>query len=163
MMYTVPLYFRSTQSQTNTSAGSHLFPAVLGNTIGGLLSGYIIQRTGRYKALAILASMSASLSYGLLILRWHGKTGWWESLDIVPGGFGTGMTISAAFIALTAAVSKTDIAIATGGLYLCSAVGQVVGVAVSSAIQLSSLKTLLVERLHGYDAAAVSISFRIAC
>jgi MFS family permease len=156
MMYTVPLYFRATQSQSNTEAGAHLFPAVIGNTIGGLLSGYVIQRTGRYKVLTIFASLSACLSYGLLVLRWHGHTSWLESLDIVPGGFGTGMTSSAAFIALTSSVAKSEIAMSTGGMYLFGSVGMVVGVAASSAIQLSALKVLLVARLHGPNAAAVS-------
>lgn len=128
----------------------------MGNTIGGLLSGYLIQRTGRYKSLTILASTSAALSYGLLVLRWHGHTSWLESLDIVPGGFGTGMTSSAAFIALTSSVAKSEIAMATGGMYLCSAVGTVVGIAASSAIQLSTLQNLLSSSLHGPDAAAVS-------
>ena len=159
MMYTVPLYFRSTQGSSNTVAGSHLFPAVLGNTVGGLLSGFLIQRTGRYKRLTILASVCAAISYGLLILRWHGKTSWLESLDIVPGGFGTGMAGSATFIALTVSVSKPEMAMATGGMYLASAVGVVVGIATSSAIQLSSLQTLLVGSLHGPDAARASHHF----
>ncbi|KAG0645632.1 Vacuolar membrane amino acid uptake transporter fnx2 [Hyphodiscus hymeniophilus] len=155
MMYTVPLYFRSTQGSSNTTAGSHLFPAVLGNAVGGLLSGFLIQRTGRYKSLTILSSVSACLSYGLLILRWHGHTSWLESLEIVPGGFGTGMAGSATFIALTVSVDKSEIAVATGGMYLMSAVGMVVGVAASSAMQLSTLKNALAGSLHGPDAAEV--------
>jgi len=101
MMYTVPLYFRVTQNSSNTVAGSHLFPAVIGNTVGGLLAGFLIQRTGKYKFLSILSSISSMTSYLLLILRWKGNTGWLESLDIVPGGFGTGIAFSAAFIAMT--------------------------------------------------------------
>ena len=44
MMFSVPLYFRATQGATNTAAGSHLFPAVLGNTAGGLIAGFTIQK-----------------------------------------------------------------------------------------------------------------------
>lgn len=43
-MYSVPLYFRVTQGSSNTTAGLHLFPAVFGNTIGGLLAGWLITR-----------------------------------------------------------------------------------------------------------------------
>lgn len=43
-MYSVPLYFRVTQGSSNTTAGLHLFPAVFGNTMGGLLAGLLITR-----------------------------------------------------------------------------------------------------------------------
>lgn len=127
MMYSVPLYFRVTQNSSNTTAGSHLFPAVLGNTLGGLLSGLYIQRTGRYKSLTILATFSSSLAYLLLIVFWKGNTNWWESLEIIPSGFGTGIAFSATFIGLTSAVPKSEMAVATSGLYLSSGVGVVVG------------------------------------
>jgi MFS family permease len=155
LMYSIPLYFRATQGSSNTEAGSHLFPAVLGNTVGGLFVGYTIQKTGRYKALTILATISSSLSYSLLIFRWHGKTSWLESLDIIPGGFGTGMTMSATFIALTSSVEKKDIAMVTGGMYLASAVGMVVGVAVGSSLQMSSLRVLLAEKVTGPEASKI--------
>lgn len=158
-MYTVPLYFRATQSSSNTVAGTHLFPAVLGNTVGGLLSGFLIQKTGRYKSLTILSTISSSMTYILLILRWHGRTSWLESLEIVPGGFGTGMAASATFIALTSSVLHGEIAMATGGMYLASAMGMVVGIAASSAVQMGSLRNLLVSRLSGPAAAEVRILF----
>lgn len=154
MMYSVPLYFRVTQNSSNTTAGSHLFPAVLGNTLGGLLSGLYIQRTGRYKSLAILATFSSSLSYLLLIVFWKGNTNWWESLEIVPGGFGTGIAFSATFIGLTSAVAKSEMAVATSGLYLSSGVGVVVGVAGASAVQIGSLRGLLVEGLRSVPGAS---------
>ncbi|KAI6712281.1 hypothetical protein JHW43_005201 [Diplocarpon mali] len=157
MMYSVPLYFRVTQNSSNTTAGSHLFPAVLGNTLGGLLSGLYIQRTGRYKVLAILATISSSFSYLLLIVRWTGETNWLESLEIVPGGFGTGIALSATFVGLQSVVTKKDKAIATGGQYLWSGIGTVVGVAGASAVQIGRLRALLTEALSRVpDAASVS-------
>jgi hypothetical protein len=44
MMFSVPLYFQVTEGLSNTKAGSKLVVAILGNTIGGLLTGYIIKR-----------------------------------------------------------------------------------------------------------------------
>lgn len=43
-MFTVPLYFQVTQRASSTVAGAHLFPAVLGNTVGGIISGVLIQK-----------------------------------------------------------------------------------------------------------------------
>ncbi|KAH7327133.1 major facilitator superfamily domain-containing protein [Rhexocercosporidium sp. MPI-PUGE-AT-0058] len=151
MMYTIPLFFRTTLSSSNTTAGSHLFPAVLGNTLGGLLSGLYISRTGQYKPLSLVAALSSSLSYFLLIIRWTANRdiNWLESLEIVPGGFGTGIAFSATFIGLGASVGRGEMAMATSGLYLCSGLGMVLGVAGASAVQIGSLKTLLIEALNG--------------
>lgn len=44
LMYSVPLYFQVTERASNTVAGAHLFPAVAGNAVGGILSGLIIKR-----------------------------------------------------------------------------------------------------------------------
>lgn len=43
-MFSVPLYFQVTQKASNSEAGSHLFPAVLGNALGGVLCGYLIKQ-----------------------------------------------------------------------------------------------------------------------
>ncbi|CZT44585.1 related to multidrug resistance protein fnx1 [Rhynchosporium secalis] len=154
MMFSIPLYFRATQNSSNTLAGTHLFPAVLGNTLGGLLSGFYISRTERYKPLCLLAALSSSLSHTLLILRWRGQCiTWLDSFDIVPGGFGTGIAFSAAFIAFTASVKRRNMAVATSGLYLCSGLGFVLGVAGASSVQITTLRTLLGRALEGVDGA----------
>lgn len=44
LMFSVPLYFQVTQRVSNTEAGAHLFPAVFGNTVAGILSGVVIQK-----------------------------------------------------------------------------------------------------------------------
>jgi len=84
MMFTVPLYFQITDRVSNTVAGAHLFPAVAGNAVGGMFSGWLISRTGRYKGLVIIGSLTSSVSYLVLMFRWHGHTNWWESLEIIP-------------------------------------------------------------------------------
>jgi hypothetical protein len=155
MRFSVPLYFRVTANASNTVAGSHLIPAVLGNTVGGLLGGFTIQRTGRYKALTIVSTMSSSITYMLLIFRWTGKISLLESLEIVPGGFGTGIAAASTFIALTSSVEHAEMAIATGGMYLSSATGMLVGLAVSSSVQVGSLRAMLHERLVGPGSAEI--------
>ena len=153
MMFSVPLYFRVTKNISNAEAGSHLLPAVLSNTFGSLLAGVVIQRTGRYKLLTILASSFASFSYFLLIIRWTGNTSWLESLEIMPSGFGMGLAFSATFVALQSSVKKEEVAISTGGLYTASAIGMVVGIAASSTVQLGTLRSALEASLNGFSGA----------
>ncbi|KFY67157.1 hypothetical protein V496_01731 [Pseudogymnoascus sp. VKM F-4515 (FW-2607)] len=147
MMYTVPLYFQVTQDASTAVAGAHLFPAVTGVAVAGLLSGYLIKKTGRYKAILTTASICASLSYLLLILRWHGHTNWLESLYIVPGGFGSGLLNSAAFVALTATIDRDQIAMAASTFFLSANGGMAVGMASASAVLKNGLRSGLETRL----------------
>jgi MFS family permease len=44
LMYCVPLYFEVIDNASSAVAGAHLFPAVAGNTLGALLTGWVIHR-----------------------------------------------------------------------------------------------------------------------
>ncbi|KAL1649424.1 hypothetical protein SLS58_001479 [Diplodia intermedia] len=146
MMFTVPLYFQIADGADATAAGAHLFPAVLGNAASGLLSGAAIARTGRYKALVVLGTVCTAACYGLMLLRWDGgRTGVWESLYVVPGGFGTAMAASALFIAMTASVAPAHVAIGSSTMYLAGGVGALVGMAGSAAV----LQTIVHRGLRG--------------
>ncbi|KAH8816386.1 major facilitator superfamily domain-containing protein [Xylogone sp. PMI_703] len=155
MMFSVPLYFQVTQEASIAQAGSYLFPAVLGNTVGTIIAGIIIQKTGRYKRLVTLATTASSLSYLTLILRWKGKISVFEALEIIPSGFGTGMVQATAFIALTSSLEHKEIAMATSGMYLITSIGMVTGIAVSSAVQQGGLRALLLRALHGPDSGKI--------
>ncbi|KAF2402942.1 MFS general substrate transporter [Trichodelitschia bisporula] len=153
LMYCVPIYFQVTQNASAALAGTHLFPAVAGNAVGALISGLTIKRTGRYKALAIIATISSSISYSLLMLRWRGHTGFWESLYIVPGGFGLGICEAAVFISLSASVPKALQGVALSGLFLTVSVGVLTGYAASSSVLENVLRSELVRRLVGFEGA----------
>lgn len=156
MLFSVPLYFRATINASNTRAGAYLFPPVFGNASGGVLAGYLIRRTGRYKNLIVLATLLSCASYVLLIVRWHGKISAWEVLETFPGGFGMGVVGSGIFIALTAALEQEHIAMATGGMFLASSFGMMMGIAATTSLQLSSLRWLLGENIQGPDSEKVS-------
>ncbi|KAK3989764.1 major facilitator superfamily domain-containing protein [Cladorrhinum sp. PSN332] len=157
LMFSVPLYFRITQGATNTASGAHLVPAVFGNAIGGILSGVIIKRSGRYKALIVLAVTCSSVSYLLLMLRWHGNTNIWESLYIFPSGFGTGVAQSAVFISLQAVVDPAHMAPAVSFMYLSSTIALTMGLSVSSAVEGVTLRWMLGHKLAGLGLGAEEI------
>lgn len=98
--------------------------------------------------------MSAS-AYSLLLLRWHGQTNWIESLYIFPGGFGTGMAMSATFTSVQASVDRAHLSPAVSALFLSSGLGAVVGLAAVSATFQAGLRSTLESRLLllGLDAS----------
>lgn len=155
LMFAVPLYFQITSNASNAAAGAHLIPAVVGNASAGIISGAIIKRTGRYKRLAVLASLSAAFGFSLLVVRWHGHTNWLESLYIFPCGFAMGTMLSALFISIQAGVEPAYAAISASMLYLTQPTGNVVGLAAASALLQGRLRQGLDIRLDkmGYAGA----------
>ncbi|KAL0767203.1 hypothetical protein CaCOL14_010053 [Colletotrichum acutatum] len=155
LMFSVPLYFQVTQRVSNTVAGIHLFPAVFGNAVGGVLAGYLIRKTGRYKSLLIIATVASMFSYSLLLLRWHGDTNAWESLYIVPGGFGAGLVQSAGFISIQAAANPKHKAAVTSGMFLTFQIGMILGLSCVSAVMMETMRWRLDALLEGMDLSAV--------
>ncbi|KAI0841921.1 MFS general substrate transporter [Hypoxylon sp. FL0890] len=155
MMVSVPLYFQVTERSSSTVAGAHLMPAVIGNTIGGLITGAWIRRTGYFKAPLVFAGIVSFVCYGLLILRWKGETNWIESLYIFPGGFGTGISFNAVFVALQATINPMDRAVAASGLYLSIPIGSILGMAACNAVIQGVMPAYLATRLRdlGVEAA----------
>jgi MFS family permease len=153
LMFAVPLYFQVTSNVSNAIAGAHLVPAVVGNALGGIISGAVINRTGRYKLMVLIATTSASIGYFLLIVRWHGSTNWLESLYIFPCGFAMGVVQSALFISVQAGIEPEFTAIAASMLYLTQPTGNVAGLAIASAVLQGTLKQGLGHRLDalGYE------------
>lgn len=159
MMYTIPLYFQITARSSATVAGAHLVPAVVGNALAGLVAGVTIKRTGRYKSLIVSAGLIASVTYTLLFLRWNGgATTFWESLYILPGGIGTGIAQAGSFVSMTSKLAPRDIAMATGGFFLCTSMGISTGITgYNAAIELEFGRKLR-ERLTGKGAEKVSLT-----
>ncbi|KAJ5112038.1 hypothetical protein N7532_000083 [Penicillium argentinense] len=149
MLFSVPLYFQVTQSASTTSAGGHLVPAVVGNTIGGLIAGAFIRKTGHYKILLILAGLIASTSYISLYTQWTGHTGLWESLYIIPGGVGTGIASASAFVAMTAILPPEEMAMATAGYMLLISFAMTAGVTTSNTVLGMEFQRQLRSKLTG--------------
>ncbi|CAG8885688.1 unnamed protein product [Penicillium egyptiacum] len=149
MMFSVPLYFQVTQRASTTAAGAHLIPAVIGNTLGGLLAGTLIRRTGQFKVLLVVAGLVAGISYLLLYLFWDGHSGFWESLFILPGGFGTGIASASSFIAMSAMLPAEEIAMATAGYMLIVGFSITAGVTASNSVLGMGFQRQLRLNIHG--------------
>ncbi|KAK6529126.1 hypothetical protein TWF694_004341 [Orbilia ellipsospora] len=149
IMYTVPRYFQITRNSSVAAAGAQLVPAVVGNVVGGLITGISVKRTGRYKLTVVLAGLISSVASTLLILRWNGHTGFLESLYIFPGGFGQGLSQAANFVGMTAGLEKEHYAVATSGLFLSGSIGAVAGVSLVNVVLENMVKRTLGKRLTG--------------
>lgn len=151
LMTFVPIYFQSTANASTAAAGAFLIPAFAGNTVGGLLTGYLIKRTGRYKVFTVLAPVISICCMASLVVTWNGNTTIALSLLIFPGGFAAGMVSSSAFVGLVDGISEEHVAITASGSYLFFNLGAIAGVSVGSASFHSGLRKTLEETLHKYS------------
>lgn len=164
LFFSVLIYFQVAAGTSVAGAGIRLVPAVVGNATGGLLSGLIISKTGRYKLLTSFASISASIGYTLVLVRWRGVTSWPEVLYIFLGGFGMGIVQSTTFIHLAASLDQSEMAIAGTTLYLAQNVSVLVGIQIATTVLHARLRTSLDDGLEGVKhKSKVCISHQRSC
>lgn len=162
LMVSVPIYFQVTAAATTSQAGAYLIPAFAGNTLGGLVAGVWIKRSGRFKSLTVLSPIFGLLCYLSLWLTWNGHTSPWLSVLIFPGGFAMGVLSSSAFVGLAAGVEEEDFAVITSGMFLFFNIGMIAGVSGGSAVFQDVLRASLNKILQGVDdGEEVSTAFGI--
>lgn len=158
----VPLYFRLVNGDSSFKVALRLLFITLGTVLGGLVSGFVIKRTGLYRLVIVVAMVLSDVSFALIWLRWRGGndgkgTNWWETAYGFPVGVGFGVSLSAAFIGLTAALESPDlgdqggsqVAVATSGFYLSLNLGSLFGVSGASLIISSVVEKTLRKELGG--------------
>ena len=143
LVMSVPLYFQATKHATTAAAGAYLVPAFVGNTLGGLLSGYWIRKTGRYKWPTVFAPILSIVCMLLCLYLWNGNTSIAESTYIFPGGFAAGMVNSAAFVGMAADIPPEDISVAGNGMFLFLNIGAIAGASAGSAAYQTALRSAL--------------------
>ncbi|KAK6443061.1 hypothetical protein LTR95_000776 [Oleoguttula sp. CCFEE 5521] len=148
LMLSVPLYFQTTANASTGQAGAYLIPAFVGNTLGGLIAGYSIKYTGRFKPSTVAGPIISLLCMVLLLFTWQGHTSIAGSLAIFPGGFANGMVASSSFVGLAAGVDEDDVAIAASGMYMFSNIGAIAAVSGGSAAFQTTLRSALRSTFH---------------
>ncbi|CAK5279096.1 unnamed protein product, partial [Mycena citricolor] len=135
--------------------GLHLAPNSVALSTGSVFAGWLMHRSGRYKKI--------NLSFGLfpfigatLISFLREDSGFIQSwLSIIPLGFGNAVVLQTTLMALLAYLPASHMAVGTGFGQLFRGIGQVGGVAVSSAIFQSRLDSQLRQRIHGPDSEEI--------
>ena len=122
----------------------------------------MLNRTGRYRPLTILAPISSITCFLLLYLRWTTHPlATIESLYVAFWGFSNGVSTAAVFVFLSAATKKEDVAIASGGFYLATSLGEVVGLAVQNCVLQGTLRQVLPVSLREVEGGDEVRLFRI--
>jgi hypothetical protein len=101
----------------------------------------------------IIAIVLSNLSFLAVFLRWRGGTDWAETLYGFPIGLGFGVSLSSAFIGLTAGLESFQAAVGTSGFYLCLNLGSLAGVSAASLLISTSVERALRSSLANFPDA----------
>ncbi|KAF4967071.1 hypothetical protein FSARC_5363 [Fusarium sarcochroum] len=110
--YFLPLYFQVILGFTPILSGVTLFPLILPMSASTLLGGFIVRRTGNYKAVILVGAVLMTLGTGLFISLGQHKE--WAKLIVYEliAGLGCGVLFQNPMIALQTHVRQKDLAAA---------------------------------------------------
>lgn len=152
VLFYVPLYYQAVRSLSPGEAGIRLLPAIAGGVSGSLLGGLLMQKTGKYYWLTVIAYFHSVVGATLVlvsVLMAESTTG--ISIGIIFSGFGNGIGVTSSLVAIIAAAGPKDQAVGTAVSYLFRALGTVTGVSVGSMLVQNRLRAELAARLKGDD------------
>ncbi|KAG1799327.1 major facilitator superfamily domain-containing protein [Suillus plorans] len=155
VMYFFPMWFQTVALTSASTAGLHLMPNSVCMSAGSLFAGWMMHRTGKYKLINLIFGFFPFVGITLITLlrKDSGPLQMW--LSIVPLGFGNAVVLQTNLVALLAHLPESSMAVGTGFGQLFRGIGQVGGVAISSALFQYKLDYELRSRIHGDGAAEI--------
>ena len=158
----LPAFFQIVHGQSPTASGLQLLPLLAGMIIVSTASGFIISKTGRYRAFPIIGT--ALITVGLLLLS---RLGIATSLTVAALymfvlGIGLGCVMQVLVLIVQNAVPYTELGVATSGATFFRSIGGSFGVAIFGAIFSNVLAGNLVHQLgharlpSGLSAASIT-------
>ncbi|KAJ7729775.1 vacuolar amino acid permease [Mycena metata] len=158
--YFFPMWFQVVTLESASTAGLHLMPNSVSMSTGSVFAGWMMHRTGRYKKINLIFGIFPFVGAVLISLMREDSGPIQSWLSIIPLGFGNAVVLQTMLIALLAHLPESHMAVGTGFGQLFRGIGQVGGVAISSAIFQSRLDTELRERIHTPDAEELILKIR---
>ena len=146
----LPRWFQFVHGSSATESGYQIFPLLIGLIGSSIVSGILVSKTGRYKAIIITGLVTMSIGIALMTqLKADTEiTTLWFWMFVT--GLGIGPTLSVYTIVVQNAVPFRQLGVATSNLTFFRQIGGSVGLAVTGTI----FGSRLVEELPGQLTAA---------
>ncbi len=127
----LPLYFQIVQGASATESGYRLLPFLFGLILSSIISGQIVSRTGRYKAIILVGLATLTVGLGLMTQLQVGTSDNILALWMFIAGLGVGPTFAVFTIIVQNAVPFHELGAATSDLTLFRQIGTTVGIALA--------------------------------
>ncbi|KIJ63392.1 hypothetical protein HYDPIDRAFT_113380 [Hydnomerulius pinastri MD-312] len=155
VMYFFPMWFQTVALTNASIAGLHLLPNSMSMSIGSLFAGWVMHRTGKYKLINLIFGFFPFIGIVLITFMQETSGPYQMWLSIITLGFGNAVVLQTMLIALLAHLPENLMAVGTGFGQVFRGIGQVSGVAVSSALFQSKLDSELRKRILTPDAPEI--------
>lgn len=139
-LFYVPIYFQ-VKGLSTTQAGVRLIPQSIGASIGSLGSGFIMNKSGKYRLLGLANLVILSLGTGLLVTLDMNTPEWPGFIFLFLIGSGYGGMLTVTLISTISAVDHEHQAVITSATYAFRSTGSTLGVTIASAVYQNVLKS----------------------
>ncbi|MHB1877062.1 MAG: MDR family MFS transporter [Streptosporangiaceae bacterium] len=145
----LPLYQQTVQHASPTVSGLLLIPMMLGSTVTSLISGRVMVRTGRYKALPIIGG--AIMTGGMLLLTNLGPdTSRLISMTyFLIFGIGMGFLMQITTLIAQNSVHPKDMGVASSSRSFFQQIGGSIGVSIFGVVFTKALASAMAAKLPG--------------
>lgn len=143
----IPLFAQGVVGVSATNSGVILLPVVIGLVVASLISGQIISKTGKYKALAIVGTILTAIGMFILAAMTKSTTETDLFVRMIVVGLGIGITMPIFNIAVQNAFPREQIGVSTASVQLFRSVGGTVGAAIMGGV----LNNALAEKIKNTD------------
>jgi len=130
----LPLYQQTVQHLSAVGSGLMLIPMMLGVTVTSLIGGFVMTRTGRYKALPIIGGAIMSVAMFLLTGLGPNTSRLHSAIFFVVLGIGMGFLMQITSVIVQNSVQPKDIGVASSSRTFFQQIGGSIGVALFGAI-----------------------------
>ncbi|RMJ21775.1 transporter [Aspergillus sp. HF37] len=148
-LFMLPLFFQVVLLDSPSQAGARLVIPSLAAPVGGLISGIIMSRWGYLAYLVRFGSLLMFVGNLLVMLLRFDDAPWKYFAYVIPASLGQGIVYPGILFTFLAAFGHADHAVSASTVYLIRSLGTVWGVAITSAIVQSTLKSGLPGALPG--------------
>ncbi|KAI9505386.1 major facilitator superfamily domain-containing protein [Coemansia spiralis] len=133
-LFFIPIWFTIVKDSSAIASGLHLLPYLLSISLVSVVSGFIVTKTGRYRALVIVGSAIMVVGAGLMILfDEHTNQGKQIGFMFLMG-FGIGLNIQILLIVVQTAAEIKNMAAATTLFLFMRILGSSIGIAIMQSI-----------------------------
>jgi EmrB/QacA subfamily drug resistance transporter len=144
----IPLFAQDVLGSTATNSGVILMPMVIGLIISSIGSGQIVSRTGRYKLLALIGMIGATLTILWMSTLNVNSTGSDLAIRMVVTGLCLGVAMPIFNLIVQNAFSHDRLGVVTSSTQLFRNLGSTVGVAVMGGVMNSELTKRIGDLSH---------------
>ena len=130
----IPLFLQKVQGMTASAAGIFIAPLFISVTVMSILGGKILEKTGRYKIMALSSFIFFILGMGLLSTMTLTTNNLEVVIYSILIGIGLGLSIPIFTVISQSAVEKQDLGVVTGSIQLSRMLGNVLGLTVLGVI-----------------------------